>query len=112
MNVDDWQKMIDTIVAIADMEKDNTRKSKFIYTVAQLYRDKAQDLGRAVDLFNDALDLNPGLLEAFERINKILTGQKDWKALERAFRKMLRRLSTTSGAGDGKSANADLEFNL
>jgi hypothetical protein len=25
---------------------------------------------------------------------------------------MLRRLSTTSGAGDGKSANADLEFNL
>jgi len=57
-------------------------------------------------LFNESLDLNPTFLEAFERINKILTSQKDWKALERAFRKMLRRLS---GANAG---NPDLEFNL
>ncbi len=101
-----WDRMVDTIMAIADMEKDPTRKSKFIFTVAQLYRDKLGDQNRAVELFNDALDLNPSFLEAFERINKILTGQKDWKALERAFRKMLRRLST-SGAG-----NPELEFNL
>jgi hypothetical protein len=93
-------------MAIAEMEKDSTRKSKFIFTVAQLYRDKLNDPNRAVELFNDALDLNPTYLEAFERINKILTAQKDWKALERAFRKMLRRMST-SNAG-----NPDLEFNL
>lgn len=101
-----WARMIDTIHAIAEMEKDPIRKSKFIFTIAQLYRDKENDLGRAVELFNEALDLNPQYLEAFERINKILTGQKDWKQLERAFRKMLRRLST-SNAG-----NSDLEFNL
>src|SRR5262249_60421994 len=73
---------------------------------AQLYRDKENDLGRAVELFNEALDLNPQFLEAFERINKILTAQKDWKQLERAFRKMLRRLSTAN------AGNPDLEFNL
>ena len=101
-----WAKMIDTISAIADMEKDNARKAKFIFTIAQLYRDKMQDQDRAVEQFNEALDLNPSYLEAFERINKILTAQKDWKQLERAFRKMLRRLST-SNAG-----NPDLEFNL
>ncbi|MBX3229294.1 MAG: tetratricopeptide repeat protein [Labilithrix sp.] len=101
-----WAKMIDTIQAIADMEKDNARKAKFIFTIAQLYRDKMQDQDRAVEQFNEALDLNPSYLEAFERINKILTAQKDWKQLERAFRKMLRRLST-SNAG-----NPDLEFNL
>jgi hypothetical protein len=88
------------------MEKDPIRKSKFVYTVAQLYRDKAQDQDRAVDLFNDALDLNPQFLEAFERINKILTGKKDWKNLERAFRKMLRRLSSAG------ASNPELEFNL
>ncbi len=104
-----WARMIDTIQAIAEMEKDPVRRSKFIFTVAQLYRDKENDQDRAVELFNEALDLNPQYLEAFERINKILTSQKDWKALERAFRKMLRRLSTKSGEG---SANADLEFNL
>ncbi|MFO0738105.1 MAG: tetratricopeptide repeat protein [Labilithrix sp.] len=101
-----WAKMIDTIQAIADMEKDNARKAKFIFTIAQLYRDKMGDQDRAVEQFNEALDLNPGYLEAFERINKILTAQKDWKQLERAFRKMLRRLSTTN------AGNPDLEFNL
>ena len=59
---------------------------------------------RAVELFNEALDLNPSFLEAFERINKILTAQKDWKQLERAYRKMLHRV-----AGKG---NTDLEYNL
>jgi tetratricopeptide (TPR) repeat protein len=103
---ENWGKMIDTIQAIANMEKDPVRKSKFLYTMAQLYRDKEGDQDRAVELFNEALDLNPTFLEAFERINKILTTQKDWKALERAFRKMLRRMS---GAN---AQNPDLEFNL
>lgn len=101
-----WARMIDTVQAIAEMEKDPIRKSKFIFTMAQLYRDKEQDQERAVELFNEALDLNPQYLEAFERINKILTAQKDWKSLERAFRKMLRRLSTSN------ADNKDLEFNL
>ncbi len=101
-----WSKMIDTIAAIAEMEKDTNRKSKFLYTMAQLYRDKENDLDRAVELFNESLDLNPTFLEAFERINKILTGKKDWKALERAFRKMLRRMSAAG------TQNPDLEYNL
>jgi golgin subfamily B member 1 len=101
-----WARMIDTIQAIADVEKDPIRKSKFLFTIAQLYRDKENDLDRAVELFNEALDLNPQYLEAFERINKILTNQKDWKGLERAFRKMLRRLSSAG------IQNPDLEWNL
>ncbi len=38
-----------------------------------------------------ALDLDRRQLKAFEAINKILTQKKDWKRLERAFRKMVRR---------------------
>jgi tetratricopeptide (TPR) repeat protein len=103
---ENWSKMIDTLQTIAEMEKDGNRKSKFLYTMAQLYRDKEGDQDKAVELFGEALDLNPQYLEAFERINKILTGKKDWKALERAFRKMLRRMSTAN------VSNPDLEFNL
>ena len=103
---ENWAKMIDTLQTIADGEKDAGRKSKFLYTMAQLYRDKEGDQDRAVELFGEALDLNPQYLEAFERINKILTGKKDWKALERAFRKMLRRMGTAN------ISNPDLEFNL
>jgi tetratricopeptide (TPR) repeat protein len=103
---ENWSKMIDTLQTIAEAEKDATRKSKFLYTMAQLYRDKEGDQDKAVELFGEALDLNPQYLEAFERINKILTAKKDWKSLERAFRKMLRRMST------GNISDAELEFNL
>jgi tetratricopeptide (TPR) repeat protein len=104
--VDDWQNMIGTIQTIADIERDPLRKSKFVYTMAQLWRDKGHDNERAVELFNQALDLNPNFLEAFERINKLLTAQKDWKQLERSFRKMLKRLSAAN------VDNPDLFFNL
>jgi tetratricopeptide (TPR) repeat protein len=105
-STDNWSKMIDTLQTIADSEKDAGRKSKFLYTMAQLYRDKEGDQDKAVELFGEALDLNPQYLEAFERINKILTAKKDWKALERAFRKMLRRMSAAN------VSNPDLEFTL
>ena len=48
--------------------------------------------------------LDASQLKAFEAINKILTQKKDWKQLERAFRKMLHRV-----VGQG---NTELEFNL
>ena len=100
----DWQKMVDTLQSIAEVEEKPVIKARYIFTQAQIYRDKIEDLDRAVELFNESLDLNPSYLEAFERINKVLTQQKNWKQLERAYRKMLHRI-----AGKG---NADLEHTL
>jgi tetratricopeptide (TPR) repeat protein len=100
----EWQRMIDTIQAISDLESRPEVKARYLFTQAQICRDKLEDLDRAVELFNDALDLNPSYLEAFERINKVLTQQKSWKQLERAYRKMIHRI-----AGKG---NTDLEHTL
>ena len=101
-----WERMVDILQRIADLEMNPERKSKYLYTMAQLHRDpdKFNDPMRAVELFNEALDLNPGYLDAFDRINKILTPLKEWKQLERAYRKMLHRV-----AGKG---NPDLEYSL
>ncbi len=100
----EWQKMIDTLHSIAAIEEKPEIKSRYFYTMAQIYRDKLNDLDRSVELFNESLDLNPGYLQAFERINKILTQEKNWKQLERSYRKMLHRI-----AGKG---NSDLEHTL
>ncbi len=99
-----WERMVDILQRIADLEMQPNRKSRYLFTMAQIYRDKLEDQMRAVDLFNEALDLDPGYLEAFERINKVLTALKEWKQLERAYRKMLHRV-----AGKG---NTDLEYSL
>ncbi len=101
---EEWQKMVDTLDAIKSLEERADRQARYLFTQAQLYRDKLNDEDRAVELFNEALDKNPEFLEAFERINKVLTAQKNWKQLERAYRKMLHRI-----AGKG---NKTLEQNL
>ena len=56
---ENWSKMIDTLQAHRRQREGPGRKSKFIYTMAQLYRDKEDDQDSAVELFNEALDLNP-----------------------------------------------------
>src|SRR5262249_60905630 len=88
-----WERMVDILQRIADMEMQPNRKSRYLNTMGQLYRDKLDNQQRAVELFNEALDLDPGFLDAFERINKILTPLKEWKQLERAYRKMLHRVA-------------------
>lgn len=102
--LEEWSKMIETILGISELETDVEKKARYYFTVAQLYRDKVEDADRSVEYFNEALDLHPGYLEAFERINKILTHSKNWKQLERNYRKMLHRI-----AGKGK---AELEHEL
>jgi tetratricopeptide (TPR) repeat protein len=100
----EWQRMIETLQSIADLENRPEVKARYVFTQAQICRDKLEDQDRAVELFNDALDLNPSYLEAFERINKVLTQQRNWKQLERSYRKMIHRI-----AGKG---NTDLEHTL
>ena len=107
-----WERMNDTLQRIADLETNPERKSKYFFTMAQIYRDHLQDPERAVDLFNSALDLNPAYLEAFERINKILTAQKDFKQLERAYRKMLHRLTSFQRDEVGTQKKVDVLYSL
>ncbi|HMR04974.1 MAG TPA: tetratricopeptide repeat protein [Polyangiaceae bacterium] len=100
----EWHKLVDTLQAIADIEEKPENRARYFNTMGQIYRDALEDVDRAVELFNEALDLDPTFLQAFERINKVLTKQKNWKQLERSYRKMLHRI-----AGKG---NSDLEHTL
>lgn len=99
-----WAAAIEIIARVADLDERSEAKAKYAYTVGVIQRDELKDPDSALEKFDEALDLDPSLLKAFESINKILTQKKDWKQLERAFRKMLHRIS---GTGD-----ETLEFNL
>ena len=100
-----WEQAIEIIDRISDLEERGEAKAKYANTVGVILRDELKDPDGALERFNQALDLDPGgMLKAFEAINKILTQKKDWKGLERAFRKMLHRVT---GQGD-----PSLEFNL
>lgn len=99
-----WDAMTDRLQTLVDMEQNPEFKVKYLFTMAQLYRDKLDDPMRAVALFGETLDLNPGFLEAFERIGKILTATKEWRELVRAYERMIQRI-----IGQG---NTELEYKL
>ncbi|MFW6067333.1 MAG: tetratricopeptide repeat protein [Myxococcota bacterium] len=99
-----WEQAIDTIQRISDLDDRQQAKAKYAYTVGVIIRDELKDPEGAIQKFNEALDLDPDQLKPFEAINKIFTQKKDWKGLERAFRKMIHRV-----VGQEK---AELEFNL
>ncbi|MBI4956957.1 MAG: tetratricopeptide repeat protein [Myxococcales bacterium] len=99
-----WDKVVQTIQRIAEGDAVPERRARYLFTMAQVYRDKLEDPYQAAELFSEALDLNPTYLDAFQRIDKIFTQLKDWNKLERAYRKMIHRV--------GGRGNNELEFKL
>jgi golgin subfamily B member 1 len=101
-----WSEAADIIQRIADLDPRPASKAKYAYTVGVILRDELKDIEGAMKRFNDALDLDPTQLKPFEAINKLLTQLKDWKSLERAFRKMLHRVMAL------EKPDTELQFNL
>jgi tetratricopeptide (TPR) repeat protein len=100
-----WERTIEIIDRISDLGDKPDAKAKYANAIGVILRDELKDADAALARFEQALDLDPtGMLKAFEAVNRILTQKKDWKGLERAFRKMLHRVT---GKGD-----RGLEFNL
>ena len=87
-----WKRGVEIVVRLTDLESDPQLRAKYFYTAAVIYRDEVKALDEAVDFYNRALDDAPDLLKAFEAIDKVLTQKKDWKNLERNYRKMIKRL--------------------
>lgn len=99
-----WSEAIDVIERIRALEERDDSKAKYTYTIGVILRDKLEDEDGALERFNEALDIDRNQLKPFEAINKLLNNRKDWKALERAYRKMLHRIIN--------QGNTDLEHNL
>ena len=100
-----WKKAVETILRFVELEKDPIRKGSYYQAAGTICRDKLKALDEAIDYYNVALDnffvdgsekipksFLPRALKAFADIDKILTTKRDWKAQERAYRAMIKRL--------------------
>ncbi len=87
-----WKKAISIIDKFIEMEPDPKIRFKYAYAAAAIFRDELKALDESIEYFNRCLDDNWEHLKAFEAIDKICTQKKDWKALERNYRKMIKRL--------------------
>ncbi|MCA9698689.1 MAG: tetratricopeptide repeat protein, partial [Myxococcales bacterium] len=90
-----WDELISTIDRIVEIEKDPVRRSRYNYSAAVVLRDNLTAQDEAIDRFNTVLDDDPSYLKAFQAIDAVVTKNKDWKTLERSYRKMIKRLPAT-----------------
>ena len=95
--VQKWASLFDVLRAIADADSDPARKSKTLFTMAQLAKEELADRGTALELFDRALDVDPSQLVAFESIVKLLTQDKDWLGLEQMYKRMIARALAQEG---------------
>jgi tetratricopeptide (TPR) repeat protein len=99
-----WKKAVETIERFVALETDTVRKGAYYHAAATVCRDELKSLDEAVDYYNKALDsffavperlpesMIPRALKSFEAIDKVLTTKRDWKAQERAYRDMIKRM--------------------
>jgi tetratricopeptide (TPR) repeat protein len=99
-----WPQVVETIGRVCEMEESDLKLGRLFYGMAVIYRDEIKNADEAVVYFNRSLDKSIENLKAFEAIDRILTQQKNWKELERNYRKMLKRLQGQN--------RPDLEINL
>ena len=88
-----WSDAIEMLRRLIGLEQSPAKRSKYLYTIAVISRDKIRDAAQAVGAFEETLDTDPKMLKSFEAIDRILTETKQWKELERAYRRMIRRVT-------------------
>jgi tetratricopeptide (TPR) repeat protein len=87
-----WRPAVEVIGKLIELERDPARRAKYSYAAAAIYRDELGDEDRAIELYDAVLEDAPDTQAAFENIEEIYQKREDWKALERAYRRMIKRL--------------------
>jgi tetratricopeptide (TPR) repeat protein len=90
-----WKNAVDMALRVAELDDNAKIKAKYFYFAGATYREMLQSPDDSVEYFNRALDADvAGQVKAFDSIEKILTEKSDWKALERNYRRMVKRVLT------------------
>src|SRR5262249_25801402 len=102
--IKDFAGIAHTIARIVALDPDRRRRAKYRMVAAKIHREELADPESALASFDAALDDDARALEAFAGIDGILTEARDFKRLERAYRKMIHRAK--------RLENHDLDFQL
>lgn len=94
---------------LIELEQQPAKKAHWASMVAVMYRDEIGDAHEAVRYYEMVLAADLDRLDAFRAIDELLTKEKDWKALEQAYRRMLERVLD---AGESFAKGPALRYTL
>ena len=103
-----FKDAIALIERFVEIDTDNFRLSSLYYTLGVLYKDHTSDISRAVECFNQSLDLDSNRLEAFSAIEELVASIGDVEAQIANYVRMIDRLKD----GDKPAVLYKLYLNL
>ena len=77
---------------LVNVSPDGPARRDALMELARLQHELERDPAAAVASLNQALDLDPMCIAAFQRIEQILYQERDWGALEQNYHRMIKRL--------------------
>ncbi len=98
-----WDQAVDVCVRIAEQIAAPGARAQCLVQAARLASEKAQNLPRAIALYEAAIEDDPGVPDAFAAIEAELVRAGDHQGLTRAYERQLERLS-------GSDAEARVEL--
>jgi tetratricopeptide (TPR) repeat protein len=86
-----WSRVVEVLERLVRLSAGQD-KARYLVATANILNYELEAPLEAVELYSQALDLNPDDQHTFERIQRVLSSRQDWRALARAYRHMIRRL--------------------
>ncbi|MEW5738109.1 MAG: tetratricopeptide repeat protein [Myxococcota bacterium] len=88
-------EMLEKMLQVPALQQDAQRAKRVWFALGEIARDELQDVEKAVECFNAALDLDWHFIEAFSALEAMLGKNKKWKTLDDNYKRMLARFPKT-----------------
>ena len=87
-----WVGLLEVLTELSTRTADPSRSARLLLRAAKVCLDSLGDETAALGYLEKSLDADPTRLDVFAMVVSILNQCRDWRALERSYRRMLRRL--------------------
>ena len=87
----DWGKLVDVVLRLADFVEDKKQKAKYLHTAAIVSARQMGDVERALEFYQQVLDLDPEMDRALDESIDLMKDKGDHEGVEQMLQKKLER---------------------
>ena len=87
----DWDRCLSACETLVKAASEEDEKAKYLLKMAAIFEKNLHNSKRAIQLFNDVLDLKPDQLDVFKAILAMLQAENDFAGMEENYERMIER---------------------
>ena len=88
---EDWERALNALSELVKSVQENDEKCKYLLKMAWIFKEKLDNPKRAIQIFNEVLDIQPGQIDVFQGMIDMLQAQGDYSGIESNYEAMIAR---------------------